>query len=286
MDQVAQSPVTIETADGHRLAGNLWRGPSPRAAVLISSGTGFPWQFYSRMAAHLAARGAVVLAFDYRGIAASAPETLKGSEIELTDWSRYDQPAALDALAAAAPGLPITHIAHSVGGHFLGLWPNHAKVARHAFVSIGSGYWGHHQPRNLPMEMMFWWGIGAISLLRHGYVASGKLWRGTDLPPRVFRTWRKWAHRRAYLGSDMGALAPEHYAEVRTPIRSWIFTDDPIATPRAADVILDLYPNAPREVALHAPADFNLQHIGHDGAFRKGREALWDDIWSWLTAAP
>ena len=44
-----------------------------------------------------------------------------------------------------------------------------------------------------------------------------------------------------------------------------------------------VYPNAPREVLVRAPADYGVGRIGHEGAFRQGMEPLWDEMFDWLT---
>ena len=275
--------ITFEAADGWPLKGDLYRGADPTMAVLISAGTGFPRRFYRHLAAWLAAEGAVVLTFDYRGIGGSAQGDPARRDIEYRDWGRYDQTAAVDALEAAAPGLPITHIAHSVGGHFIGLMPNHAKIRRHAFVAVGSGHWRHHKPHYVPTAMYFWWILGAWSLMRHGYVKTGGGWGGEPLPHGVFTTWRRWAHRRDYLAGDIrDAFGPHFYEDVRAPIRTWLFSDDPIATTSAAPGILDNYPNAPKDYETLTPADVAVNRIGHEGAFRPGREALWRRWREWL----
>ena len=57
---------------------------------------------------------------------------------------------------------------------------------------------------------------------------------------------------------------------------------DPIATPNSARDLLSVYPNAPVEISVHAPSDFGARRIGHEGAFRKDMEPLWDRIFHWL----
>lgn len=249
-------------------------------AILVSSGTAYPMGFYERFARHLASRGAMVLIYDYRGIAASAPVSLKSSAIEYTDWGRFDQPAALEALKAEADGLPLYHVGHSVGGGFIGLMSNHADIRRHAFVSVGSGYWPHHHRRYNPLELFFWFGFGPVHLLRHGYIKQGKLWTGTNLPPKVYKTWRRWCMKRDYFLGEMrsGQLGPHTYDQVIAPIHAWLFTDDPIATSKSAPILMGAYPNAPQVSVMRSPEHYGRKAIGHDGAFRKGMEPLWDEI--------
>lgn len=287
MTDVSVKTLRFAASDGWELEGDLFSGSEQRLAVMISAGTGFPRRFYRPLAEWLAGRGAVVLAYDYRGIGGSRNGVdLATSGIDYPDWGHYDQPAALAALEQAAPpGLPVTHIAHSVGGHFIGLMPNHDRIARHAFVSVGTGYFGGHHKRNWPLEMYFWWGMGTWSLWRHGFIANTGGWQGEPLPPKLFRTWRRWSHRRAYFRPDLPRMQPDFYEDVRAPIRSWIFPDDPIATPSTARDILECYPNAPHEIVLRAPADLGLKRIGHEAAFRPGREMLWAEIFDWLEGA-
>ena len=138
-DLVTRDFIT-PAADGYPLSMRLVSAARPRIAVLVSSGTGFPKGFYERFARYLAGRGAAVLTYDFRGIAGSRPDELKGSTIDYLDWGRLDMPAAMDALIEAAPGLRVVHVGHSVGGHFLGFMPNHHRIERHAFVSVGTGW--------------------------------------------------------------------------------------------------------------------------------------------------
>lgn len=278
--------IRFHAADGTTLAGRLFRPDQPRLAILVSSGTAYPLGFYERTARYLAQCGAVVLTYDFRGIGQSAPETLKNSPIDYAEWGQQDMAAALETLKANAPGLPVFHIGHSIGGSFAGFTPNHADIHSHAFVSVGSGYWQHHQRNYNPGELFFWFGLGPMHLLRHGYIKQGKLWTGTDLPPRVFKTWRRWCMTRDFFGTDLrnGKLEPQHYSAVTSPIRSWVFSDDPIATPTAAKVVLSLYPNAPHQIIYRSPSDYGRPRIGHDGSFRKGMEPLWQEILDGFTA--
>lgn len=225
------------------------------------------------------------MTYDYRGIGGSAAGDISTSDIDYPDWGRYDLTAAIDALKEAAPDLPIAHLAHSVGGHFIGLAPNHNEIKRHAFLSVGTGYIGGHHMLNRPLELYFWWGMGAYSLARYGHIANVGGWKGEPLPPKVFRTWRRWSHRRAYFKPDIGkteGMAPHYYDEVKAPIRSWVFSDDPIATVSTAQDLLTCYPSAPHEIVQRSPLDIGVKRIGHEGAIRRGREKLWSEVWEWL----
>ncbi|KEJ89301.1 alpha/beta hydrolase family protein [Sulfitobacter donghicola] len=282
--EILGEEITFAAPDGWTLAGSLFRGENPTTAILISAGTGFPRRFYKDVAQYLAQRGAVVLTYDYRGIGGSGAEDLAASGIDYPDWGRLDMPAAVDALEQACPDLQITHLAHSVGGHFIGLMPNHNKIRRHAFASVGVGSWMYHHKSYLPTEMYFWWGLGTYCLLRYGYIKPLGGWQGEALPPELFKTWRRWSNRREYFRSDYdGKLAGHHYDQVDAPIKSWIFPDDPIATQPAAESLLKSYPNAKQQIVMRSAKDIGVSRIGHEGAFRKGREELWGEFWDWLS---
>ena len=276
----------VKAADGWPLEATLFRPETPRMAVLVSAGTGFPRGFYGRFARWMAGRGATVLTYDYRGIGGSRPEDLAGMTMDYPDWGRLDMPEALKELKEAEKGMTLFHVGHSVGGHFVGFMPNHDQIARHAFVSVGTGWWGGHHRTYNPVELFFWLGLGPAHLRRHGYVKSGGGWRGTDLPRGVFETWRRWCLKPAYFLDELktGRLDPQHFDQVRAPIRSWVFPDDPIATPRTAARLLEAYPAAPAEIATRTPRDFGVRRIGHEGAFRKGMEPLWEEILDWFDA--
>lgn len=278
--------ITFDAVDGFTLEGTIYRSADPKIGILISPATGYPRSFYDLIARYLAARGAVVVTYDYRGNGGSGVDDLASSGIDYPDYGRLDTPAAIDLLERSAPGLELTHLAHSVGGHFFGLVPNHEKIKRHAFVSVGTGFWGGHHFKNRFFELFFWWGVGPYSLARYGYINRVGGWQGEPLPPKVFRTWRRWSQRRAYFTMDYdGIMSPQHYEAVSAPIRSWVFPDDPIATDRAAADLLSAYPSAPSEIVKRSPSDIGAKRIGHDGGFRKGREALWGEYWEWLSTA-
>ena len=281
----AIEPITthFQTTDCWTIEGSYFAGNDPKLAIVVSAGTGFPRQFYHAVARHLASKGAAVLTYDYRGIGGSAGERAAFGTIEYPDWGRFDTTAAIDEISKRNPDLPICHLAHSVGGHFVGLVQNHSRVERHAFISVGTGYFGGHQLGNVPFELYFWWVLGTYSLWRHAAIERVGGWQGERLPPKLFKTWRKWSHRRAYFQPDLETLmAPHHYDSVTAPIASWIFADDPIATKSTARDLLSCYPNAPHELFFKAPEDYGVKRIGHEGAFRKGREGLWNEVWDWL----
>ncbi|MEL6112616.1 MAG: alpha/beta hydrolase [Pseudomonadota bacterium] len=166
--------IIFEARDGYLLSGTLWRpAGEPRAGPLVTSATGFRQSFYKSFADYAASRGCVVLTYDARGIGASAPDRLDTFNMHYTDWGWHDMPAALETLGEHARGLNLMHMGHSVGGHFVGLWDNFDRVAAHAFVCAGSGYWRLHQMPSPLFEYYFWRLYGPFAIKRYGYVPRG-----------------------------------------------------------------------------------------------------------------
>ncbi len=269
------------------MAGTLHRPDgAPKQAILITSGTGFPATAYAKFAQAAAARGHIALAYDCRGVATSAPASLKGYRADYTHWGALDMPAAVDALAAAAPRVPIVHVGHSVGGFLVGLMPNHAKITRHAFVCSGSGVWWLHPWWYNPLEFMWWWLYGPAVLAIHGHLPKPNLLGGEALPKDLWLVSRRQCHARAVTPALMatgrqGTVA-EDYAGVTAPIRHFGASDDPIATRRSVPPILALYPNAQTSQVWWTPREEGLKRIGHDGVFRSRNAKLWAPIWAWL----
>lgn len=282
-DFVATEELLIETADGFKISASLFARDAPSICVLASSGTGFAKEFYVPLARHLAGRGAAVLVYDYRGIA-SSQRSGQLLTADLPDWGRLDMSAAVGYLRAAYPGTPITQLGHSAGGHLAGFATNHDQISRHAFVACGGGTWYKHAPGRWPLELYFWWILGPYSLARWGHVKSIGGWTGRALPGPAFRTWRRWSHRSQYYLRELQSDHESHcFEQLVAPIRSWIFTDDGIATPKTAKDILEAYPNAKSEIIVRSPQHYGKRKIGHQGSFRPGFEALWDEWWDWLS---
>ena len=59
-------------------------------------------------------------------------------------------------------------------------------------------------------------------------------------------------------------------------------SDDPIATETACGDTLSHYSQAEKHLVVRTPEQLGTKKVGHDGAFRKGREALWAELWDWL----
>lgn len=284
MDMIHESEFELPARDGYPLSAKVFLPEAPKAAVLISSGTGFPKELYARFARYGAEREYATLIYDYRGIAGSAPEEMDGFDADILDWGRQDLPAALDAAAGFAPGKPLFTLGHSVGGHLLGLADNIDRVAAHGFVTVGTGYYGAHHWSYTPNALFFWWGYGPACLALKNYIPAGGAWGGTALPRAVFEEWRRWSQRPDYFAAFYDEIGEHVYDKISAPIRSWTFSDDRLCTQRAADDLLRAYSAAPREHLRLSPRELGAKRIDHHGAFSRSAKGFWEKPFNWFDA--
>ena len=281
-EEIEENEVRFPARDGYGLSGRIIAPRRPKAAVLISSGTGFPHGLYRRIAVAGAERGFACLIYDYRGIAASAPPSLKGFKADILDWGRLDFTAALDQARALAPDRPLFTLGHSVGGHLIGFADNIHTVRAHAMVCSGTGYWGAHDPSYRRRVLFFWRIYGPACLALKGYLPAGGLWGGEALPREVFRQWRRWAFMPNYFGDDFDAIGQNEFARITTPIRNYAFTDDKIASERSVSDFMRLFSAAPRDLIRLSPQDVGAARVDPFGAFKRDASAFWPMPFDWF----
>jgi predicted alpha/beta hydrolase len=278
--------VSLACADGRELAANWFGADRRRGVILISAGTGFPQTFYFKLAHYCADRGYDTLVYDYRGMGSSAPRDLAGETTRMSDWGLLDMRAALSAAAERAQGAPVATLGHSIGGQFLGLLTNHALARVHVQIATSVGYW----PWELaPFKYLAWWFWrihGPLMIQLKGYIPTGGGWSGLPLPRGVYEEWRRWCLRPEHFGPDLKTyLADNVFGEIRAPVLTVGFTDDPIATRRTVEAINKFFPHVTRESRWYAPADAGSPRIGHDGFFAsRHRDTLWRPVIDWIDA--
>jgi predicted alpha/beta hydrolase len=278
---IREHDITFNATDGFPLSGRLLVPERPTAAVLFSPATGLPKEFYLHFMRYGAERGAACLVYDYRGVAASAPKDLRAFEMDTPDWGRLDMSAALERLIEAAPGVPVIHVAHSIGGHITGFVPNHQKITRQVFIGVGFGtWWKHRFPKQPLVDLFFWWIYGPLQLATKGFIPAGGLWGGSTLPAGAFKTWRRWSHKADYFRGELDdRLKPHYFNEISTPILSYVFTDDPLTTPETARGFLEFMPKAKKDVRVRRPSDLGVKALRHQDVFRRSNAAAWPELW-------
>jgi predicted alpha/beta hydrolase len=282
----APQPVSFSARDGRALRGLLIAASGARGALVINGATGFRREFYLKFAAYCAQRGYHTLLYDYRGMGASAHQSVSADPARMSQWGLLDMPAALGWLADHFPRLALVTVGHSVGGQLIGCMPNQARARAHLMIASSTGYWRRERVPFRYLALIFWKLYGPWQLWRTGHVPHGLVWSGDPLPPEVFRQWRKWCLSPAAFGPELDdELRDSQYGQVRAPILAWGFSDDPIATPAAVEALLLSYAHAPVERRWTRPAQAGVRAIGHRGFFaERHRTTLWRDALDWIDA--
>jgi predicted alpha/beta hydrolase len=279
-------PFRLRTADGRELAAHWFVAPARRGGLVINAGTGFPQTFYFKLADYAAVRGYDALVYDYRGMGKSAPPDLATEAARMSDWGLDDMRAALAAAAQRVPDAPLATLGHSVGGQFLGLLKNHSLARAHVQIATAVGYWPWEHAPFRYLAWWFWRVHGPLMLAIKGYIPTGGGWAGLPLPRHVYEEWRRWCLRPDHFGPDLATyLSDNVFAEIRAPLLTVGFTDDPIATRRTVGEINKFFPNAQRESRWYSPAHVGGKRIGHEGFFAaRHRDTLWRQVFDWIDA--
>jgi len=246
-----------------------------RGRIVVAGATGVPQGFYARFATHAAAHGFETLTFDYRGIGRSKQGSLAGFEASFLDWARLDLAGVVDAVPQ--DDVPLFLVAHSFGGHALGLLPNHDRFAGAWACAVGAGWHGWMRWGERLRVLALWNLVLPPYVAWKGYLAWSRFGMGEDLPRDVYRQWRRWCRYPHYFLDDpeQGALR-EACAAVRVPILAVTALDDAWAPPRSRDAfLLHAYPEAEIRGVDVDPA--STGPIGHMGYFRSAAQGLWDE---------
>jgi predicted alpha/beta hydrolase len=273
--------IIFTATDGYKLHG-LWLQPvgAYKDVIILNSATGVKKEYYINFARYLVQNGYCVLLYDYRGIGASAPKSLKGFKAFMHQWGTLDMNAALDYVIEEKKFTSVIWMGHSVGAQMMGLLKNRKLIKKVIGINTSIGYWKYfHFPYNW-MVFFLWNGPGPLSTLISGYAPMNKFGWGEPLPSGVYFEWRKWCHNKNHF-SDLivqytGKGVFEDFNVPFTVIHS---TDDYIANTKTVNKLLEFYPNTINKVITLNPRYFGIKHIGHTGIFRKSNvNTLWPII--------
>ena len=294
LDDVLVDDINIPANDGYLLGATLFlpRG-TKRHAVLISSATAVPRQFYRGFAGYLANRGCAVLTYDYRGTGGSRqkaltgynqPKSLVGFKASMSDWAALDVAAAVSWTRERYHNLPFAFVGHSFGGQALGLIPNNSEVSRALFIAAQAGTWKlmTSPERYRVYALLNFLGLPLTRLL--GYM-PGRAGLGLDLPKGVFEQWVSWVMSPRYMFDDKGLDALQNFPKYHGALRALCLTDDPWATRPAVELLCSGFTSITPEIVSIRPEEADAKKIGHFGFFRsEHRDTLWRGAAEWIQA--
>ncbi|GAB4234632.1 MAG: alpha/beta fold hydrolase [Ekhidna sp.] len=268
----------INTSDGYLIAATIRTTLKKRKGVImINCGTGIPQDVYSNFATFLTENGYDTITYDYRGIGASAPESLKGFKANLEDWGRCDMTSIFDWVIDSYPNDKKIIIGHSMGGQLVGLMANNDKIDQLFLIASSTGYW---LDMSFPYKMVLpplWFIFIPFTISINGYAKAKKIKQGEDLPKGVALQWKKWCTDPSYFEKDFASSdLPLYYDQLEAPINAIQIADDPIANKVTANKILKYYTNAYKIIEVIHPKDLQVSRIGHTGFFsRRFKDSLW-----------
>lgn len=267
--------TALIAADGRHLAATWHEPPTgpARAVAVVSSAAGVPRGYYRAFAGWLAARGAAVLTYDYRGIGGSRRGPLREETATMADWAVLDMSAALSA-AEARRGtleLPLLLVGHSFGGGGIGLASGVQRADAILTVAsqLGESRLFPGPYRWLAAGFLRGWVPAVVALA--GHLPGPALGPGAmALPPGVARQWSRWSGTRGWAYGDPTLRRHRSASAVAAPVHLWNVSDDlTYAPPRAVDALAAQFRNAPVQRHTATPADAGLRRLGHFGAFRR-----------------
>lgn len=278
--------LTLEARDGYPLAARRYGVEGhTRGQIVVAGATGVPQRFYRRFAIHAAHAGFETTTFDYRGIGLSKRGPLEAQPATFLDWGSKDLAAVIDAVTDSTPAAdkPTFLMAHSFGGHAIGMTDNHDRLGAAAVLTCGAGWTGWDPPAERVRLWAMWNVVFPPLVALKGYMPMSMMKMGEDLPLGVYRQWKHWCQFPHYFLDDPAAAElKQRCAEVRTPLLAIASTDDRWAPPRSRDAfLLHAYPAAAIACEDLEPAHYGGE-MGHMGYFRAPASPLWDRCLSWF----
>ncbi len=273
--------LQVPATDGYALPVTYWETPAARAAVIVSPATGTPRRFYRAFCDELAARGAAVVTYDYRGTF-EPPSVLRASSARMRDWGERDFSGVVAWMRERHAQIPLYAVGHSVGGHVLLMAQNNGEIDRAVLVASQSGYWPLYRGLERFRVYAFVKIIMPALTRLNGYFPGARVAFGTNLAPGVLYEWSRWCVTPGYFLDDPTMRAVLANARSYTAPTLMIgIDDDPWATPQAIEALRVAFTNAPTE-RIELRASDAGGHVGHMGFFRVQSRALWERAFAYI----
>jgi predicted alpha/beta hydrolase len=281
------SRFVARAEDGYPIQGFFWRhsGPGGGATpvVIVNPATSVCCRHYFRFAAFLSEHGFDVVVYDYRGIGASRPATLRGFDAGWIDWGRLDFEAVLRRAERSFSGQPIHVVAHSVGGVVLGLAPSNHLIRRVFTMGAQYAYWGDYAAR-AKLRMVAKWHVAVpLITMLFGYFPGKRLGWMEDTRKGVVRDWAlsrerfedTWRGRSSARYPNRHALVRQ-FAALTAPTLALSVTDDEFGTIPAVERLLAYFSHSPKTHLRISPQSIGEPAIGHFGFFHtRFAKKLW-----------
>ncbi len=275
-----ESATRIAASDDYPLAATLYysdRLQLPQRVAIINCATGVKASYYARYARFLAAHGYLAITYDYRGIGASRPRSLRRLKASKSDWGSKDFEGIMQWVIKNFPDADIAVIGHSIGGVLPGFSASNGRIGRMLTVAAQFAYWRDYAAHARCRMLLKWHLLMPLATALAGYFPGRRLGWLEDLPAGVAY---EWAFRRAQL--EPGG-AGRLFAQLRCPLLAYSISDDDFGTPAAVLRLLRHYRGSERSHVVVRPEQLALAAIGHFAFFHERfSSSLWLESLAWL----
>jgi predicted alpha/beta hydrolase len=284
-----QRDIQLRAEDGYALAATLYEPDRPNGIALqINSSANTPRRYYRAFAGYLAARGFVVLTYDYRGAFPDETMSLRDSPASLLTWGTRDQAAVTRYLREKYPQHAIALLGHSMGGQIVGLSPAAGELATVVLVASGHGYW--RRVRNAYRRWrraLYAYLLGPLALRLLGYMPAFVMGGGGGpKAPGHARELLRFCRSPHFFCDERGAALRPHNGDIRVPLKHVLLADDEVVAPGAELDAREFFPNAQVETETLVAGRHGLARIGHFGFFRRSMpEPAWRALAEWIERA-
>lgn len=270
--------LTLLAEDGRALGADIIHpGGEVRASLVIHGATAVPRKHYLPFATFLATHGIRTLIYDYRGVGGSASKDHRKDPATMSDWFTLDAPAAVRALVARDPNVPLLAIGHSFGGQIVAGLADVPTPTAIATMGAQRGYWATFPWHVRPRMWVNWFVLLPALTAALGYLpAAAGL--GADMPKGIMLEWAKWCRNPRYYLDDHPELGAR-IGRFDGRLFAMSVTDDDFAPFANVRWLLDLHARASVEHMRFAPRDLGVPAFGHFGFFRKAYEtSVWREV--------
>lgn len=266
IDDLAAPPPAPSTIGEHRArdgALSAYRRFEPRtsatrASILILPAMGVAAAYYDRFAWQLAARGFVVTTIDLRGVGTSSVSPLARPGFGYVTMVENDVPVYVETARAAAPGLPLFSVGHSLGGHAAALHAAHEPRAFDAlsFVACGTLHYAAW-PKIARYRILASTQIAATLGRLVGHFPGHRVGFGGRQPASLMRDWARQCRTGRYELHGARIDYDAALKRVTAPALGVAVAGDDFAPPGSTQGLLDKLGSSRRELVVAEP-DFRL----------------------------
>ena len=276
--------IIIHTQDQYPITATLFEPENANGKLLlVNSATGVKQQTYYAFAQHFADLGFVVITYDYRGVALSKPDQLKGFKASMRTWGNTDYKAVTDFIEEHYPHHRKFLIGHSVGALILGMNKGSEIFEKFCFVATQNTYFGHLSPR-IKMLGLLGFGLYQPVLTRvKGYFKTYFVNLGESLPKGVSDDWRTLIMHRKSVNRLLEKT--ENFSKnLHQEVLYLNMQDDDWITETGMKLLMnETYVNMKPIYRTVHPHESNGEEIGHINFFRAKHSKLWSIVFDWFS---